>query len=186
MAAIPLCMCTKYTTIISDGTINRGIHSMWISSADNDEHRSFKIDDFISHANQWKKKNIILTVLLPRLRTRQLKYADFPSNAVTLFETSVSKYGLVIELSIGYAVLPSDNVLILPLVRWLWNAYDESVDLTTRKGHNGKFELDQIDDFYLFFNSIYRQNIVGKILFDSKYTNISKLKFVNQVDTFWM
>lgn len=71
---------------------------------------------------------VILTVLLPRLRTRQLKYADLPSNAVTLFAMSVSKYGLAIELSAGSAVLPPINVFMLPLDRWLWNAYDVSVN----------------------------------------------------------
>lgn len=58
----------------------------------------------------------ILTVLLPRFRTLQLKYADLPTNAVTLFDTFVSKcgsfhFGFVIEFCDGYAVLASFNVL---------------------------------------------------------------------------
>lgn len=69
----------------------------------------------VQRAREWCAK--ILTVLLARLRTRQLKYADLPSNAVTLFAMSVSKYGLAIELSDGWAVLPLINVLMLPLDR---------------------------------------------------------------------
>lgn len=58
----------------------------------------------------------ILTVLLPKLRTRQLKYADLPTNAVTLFGMLVSKYGsfhfgFKNELNGGCVVLPSVNVL---------------------------------------------------------------------------
>lgn len=53
----------------------------------------------------WKyEMNCALTVLLPKFRTLQLKYADLPTNAVTLFGTLISKYGsfhlfaLIIEL----------------------------------------------------------------------------------------
>lgn len=60
----------------------------------------------------------LLTVLLPKFRTRQLKYADFPTNAVTLFDTLVSKYGsfhlLAVKIELyadGKMVLVSVNVL---------------------------------------------------------------------------
>lgn len=38
-----------------------------------------------------KFKYYKLTVLFPKFLTRQLKYADFPTKAVTLFETFLSK-----------------------------------------------------------------------------------------------
>lgn len=68
------------------------------------------------HLRENHVKICLLTVLLPRFRTRQLKYADFPTRAVTLFGILVSKYGsfhfgFKNELNGGCVVLPSVNVL---------------------------------------------------------------------------
>lgn len=48
----------------------------------------------------------MLTVLLPRLRTRQLRYADLPASAVTFFGTPTSKYG---SLHLGFMMTFSDD-----------------------------------------------------------------------------
>lgn len=48
----------------------------------------------------------MLTVLLPRLRTRQLRYADLPASAVTFFGTLPSKYG---SLHFGFMMTFSDD-----------------------------------------------------------------------------
>lgn len=67
---------------------------------------------------------LLLTVLFPKFRTRQLKYADFPTSAVTLLATLVSKYGsfhfgFKNELNGGCAVLLSVNVLYPSRGRWI-------------------------------------------------------------------
>lgn len=41
----------------------------------------------------------VLTVLFPKFRTRQLRYAVFPSNAVTFFDAALSKYGPILNAS---------------------------------------------------------------------------------------
>lgn len=88
---------------------------MWVLLNENEEKGSMKIEKWI---NCWEK----LTVLFEILKTLQLKYADFPTKAVTLFGILVSKYGsfhfgFKNELN-GGCVLLSVNVLYPSRGRW--------------------------------------------------------------------
>lgn len=57
-------------------------------------------------------KRVKLTVLLPKFRTLQLKYADFPTSAVTFFCIIASKYGsLHFGLNTEYCVVV-DTVVV--------------------------------------------------------------------------
>lgn len=76
-----------------------------------------------------QEKEKELTVLLPKFRTLQLKYADLPTNAVTFFWIIASKYGSdILEPLITLLLLLLLPLLLLVLLLLL-NGVVESISI---------------------------------------------------------